>query len=223
MKKLKAFGLKYKYGWTTAYFLVYMVCFHLLETHVVSNFTVIHMRIDDYIPFCEYFIIPYLAWFPYVAAGVLYFLFTSKSDYQKLMTNLITGMTVFLLISAVFPNGHLLRPYYFTDHNIFTALVQNLYLADTQTNVFPSVHVFNAIAIHCAVSNSERLKSKKWLQIASLTLVVLIVLATLFLKQHSVSDDLASFLLAAITYRFVYEPERSIFGRRTEKPQIERA
>lgn len=220
---VKRFLKKYKYGWTLGYFLLYMLCFKLLETHVTGNFYVIHMKIDDYIPFCEYFILPYFAWFPYVAAGVFYFLFTDEAGYRKLMTFLITGMTIFLLISAVFPNGHLLRPYYFTHHNVLTAMVQSLYSADTQTNVFPSIHVFNALAIHCAVSHSEKLQKKKWLQRSSFILVILIILATLFLKQHSVSDDLASILLAGITYRFVYEPEKALFGKKYEKPQMERS
>jgi len=208
---------KYKHAWALSYFLLYMLVFHFLEQHITSNFYVIHMKIDDYIPFCEYFILPYMAWFPYVAAGVIFLMFTDVEEYKKLLIFLYTGMTIFLVISAVFPNGHMMRPVFFEHNNVFTSMVKTLYVADTETNVFPSIHVYNAIGIHCAVSRSKKLASHKWLQNMSLLLVILIILATLFLKQHSVSDDLASFLMVGITYRLVYEPHASIFGKKYGK------
>ena len=59
--KEKAFGLlkKYKHAWVFSYALLYMPWFLYLEKHVIQDFCVIHSVIDDYIPFVEYFIIPY--------------------------------------------------------------------------------------------------------------------------------------------------------------------
>lgn len=215
---VKKIWQKYKHISTLGYFLFYLIFFRYLEQHVSGNFYVIHMKIDDYIPFCEYFIIPYLMWFFYVAAGVIYFFLTDVEEYKKLMIFLATGMTIFLIISAIFPNGHLLRPVFFKHHNIFTVLVQHLYATDTETNVFPSIHVFNALGIHCALCHSPKLRHRIWLKRGSFFLTVLIILATLFLKQHSVSDDLASFLMAGIIYRFVYE-EKTIMVSREQKKQ----
>ena len=45
------------------YFVIYLAWFAFLEKHVTTHFHVIHMNIDDYIPFCEVFIVPYLLWF----------------------------------------------------------------------------------------------------------------------------------------------------------------
>ena len=80
------------------------------------------MEIDDYIPFCEYFIVPYLLWFFYIAAVVLYIAFKEKQDFGKMCAFLYTGMTIFLIVSKVFPNGHFLRPSSFENDNIFTQL-----------------------------------------------------------------------------------------------------
>ena len=47
-------------------FAIYLPWFGHLEKTVTTHFHVIHTALDDYIPFCEYFIIPYLLWFGYV-------------------------------------------------------------------------------------------------------------------------------------------------------------
>ena len=67
---------------------------------------------DDMIPFCETFIIPYLLWFPYVVMTVVYFLFRNKNkkEYFQLIFNLMMGMTVFLVVSYIYPNVQYLRP-----------------------------------------------------------------------------------------------------------------
>ena len=44
------------------------------------------MAIDDRIPFCEFFIVPYFLWFAYIAWIVLYLFFKNKNDYYKSCT-----------------------------------------------------------------------------------------------------------------------------------------
>ena len=51
------------------YAVVYLVAFYYLENRKVA-YHITHFGIDAYIPFCEYFIIPYLMWFGYVAITV---------------------------------------------------------------------------------------------------------------------------------------------------------
>ena len=45
---------KYKHLWILLYFFVYMAWFNYVEKTVTTHFHVIHVPIDDYIPFCEY-------------------------------------------------------------------------------------------------------------------------------------------------------------------------
>lgn len=187
-----------------AYALLYIIWFIALEQRHVRNYAVIHMEIDDYIPFCELFIIPYFLWFLYVSTVVLYFFFTNKKEYFRLCVFLFTGMTVFLIISTVFPNGQHLRPAYFSRDNVFTRLVAVLYRADTATNIFPSIHVYNSLAAHIAVSKNEKLRKHKNIQIGSCILCSSIILSTVFLKQHSMFDVITAFGMAVIVYAFVY-------------------
>ncbi len=206
---LHRFYEKNKHGLLLLYLLIYFPWFGYLEKTVTTHFHVIHVALDDYIPFCEYFIIPYLSWFAYVAFGVLYFYFKNKDEYFKLCTTLFTGMTVFLIISTLYPNGHYLRPTYFDHNNICIQLVKWLYATDTPTNLFPSIHVYNSICVNAAIWHSEEFKKHKAIRYGSAVLMVLIILSTMFLKQHSVFDVVTGTVLAVFMYSLVYNTNLS--------------
>ena len=199
---------KYHHAWVFLYGFIYMPWFSWLEKHVTSNYFVIHSVFDDYIPFIEIFIIPYLLWFVYVSGTVLYFFFTDKQGFYRICTLLITGMTLFLIFFTIFPNGLNLRPSTFARDNIFVDLVRFIYRADTSTNVLPSLHVYNSIGCYIAIRNSQKLRQYKWVQNGSLVLTVSIVLSTMFLKQHSVVDVIAAIVMIYFIYQFVYIPEQ---------------
>lgn len=208
--KSKAAGLmkKYKHAWVFTYILIYMPWFMYLEKHVTSNYHVIHSTIDDKIPFIEYFIVPYLLWFVFIAAVFLYFFFTDVDGFYKLAKLMFTGMTIFLIISTLIPNGLNLRPIFFERDNIFVDMVKMLYKADTPTNVLPSLHVFNSIGACIAIYQSKALRRHRIISWSAYILAGLIILATMFLKQHSVIDVMAAFLMAYTLYQFVYETGR---------------
>lgn len=206
--KLRKFIKKYSHAWVFLYALIYLPWFSYLEQHVTSDYYLIHSPLDDYIPFVEYFIVPYLMWFLFIIIGAGYFFFTDKKGFYKLAAFLITGMTIFLIICTVFPNGLHLRPATFARDNIFTHIVQYVYSVDTPTNVLPSIHVFNSMGIAIAVAHSDKLKEKKWIQHLIYILAGLIILSTMFLKQHSVTDVFAALVMTGVIYPFVYAPER---------------
>lgn len=205
------FYKKYRHGLVIlCYSLFYLAAFHYLETRPVYGYHVVHTVFDDLIPFCEYFIVPYLLWFPYMVGAVIYFVFFNKNkrEYYQLICNLMMGMTIFLIVSYVYPNVQHLRPETFTRDNVFTRLVGILYQADTPTNVLPSIHVFNSLAIHMALNSCEALKDRKWIRRGSLALTILIILSTMFLKQHTVVDVCLGVTLALFGVLIFY-PEQT--------------
>lgn len=204
MEKFKQFVLKYRHAWVLLYALIYMPWFSYLEKTVTKHFYLIHSPLDDYIPFVEYFVVPYLFWFLFMLIFGLYFFFTNRSDFYRLAAFLCTGMTIFLIICTVFPNGLNLRPTTFERDNIFVEMVKHVYSTDTPTNVLPSIHVFNSIGICVAVAHSKSLKSHRGVQAFAYITAFLIILSTVFLKQHSVTDVIAAVVLACIIYPFVY-------------------
>ena len=123
-------------------------------------------------------------------------------DYYKNFFFLATGMTVFLVISTLFPNMHQLRPAVMPRDNIFTHLVQVIYSTDTPTNLWPSIHVYNSIGTMIAVHHSRRF-NKKGVIIMDV-IGTLIILSTLFVKQHSFYDVTTAFIMAIIFYLLYY-------------------
>lgn len=210
---------KYKHGWVFSYILIYVPWFLYLEKHVTKNYLVIHAAIDDEIPFIEYFIVPYLLWFVFIAAVMLYFFFTDVEGFYKLARLMFTGMTIFLVVSTLVPNGLNIRPYIFERDNIFVDMVKLLYRADTPTNVMPSIHVYNSLAACIAICQSKALQKHRAVCVGSYVLAALIILATMFLKQHSVIDVTTAFVMAYMLYQFFYAPE----GRRYSGRQLARA
>lgn len=208
MKKISSILKNYKHALIPLlYFPVYMLVFTFLEKRNPENYYIVHMKIDDHIPFCEYFIVPYYLWFFYIAAVVIAFIFIDKQDFYKLCITLGTGMTLFLLISYLIPNAHELRPYTFQRDNMFVSLVQILYKADTPTNLFPSIHCYNSLMAHIAIANSEKLKRYTKVKNLSLLLCISIILSTMFLKQHSFFDVLTALALGMVMYLVVYKPQ----------------
>jgi len=204
---MKAFLKKYQHAWLILTYLpIYLIWFFLLEAHVTDDYFVIESALDDRIPFVEAFIIPYLLWFPFIAVSVLYFIFRDKAEYYRLCGLLISGMTVFLIVSTVFPNGLALRPALSSlgRENVFINLVAALHKADTSTNVCPSIHVYNSIAVCLAFFTSKHLQGKRLLKTGILILTVLICLSTVFLKQHSVIDVVWAFILLFIAAPVFY-------------------
>lgn len=221
MKKCKNFWEKYKHGVPLLiYMIIYLAWFAWLEKTNVRDYQLIHVSLDDHIPFLEIFIIPYLLWFGYVAAVVVYLFFKNKQDYYKACTFLFTGMTIFLIISTLWPNGHNLRPASLPRDNCFTWLVSMLWKTDTPTNLWPSIHVFNSMGAHFAVMHSKELAQAKFgrqIKIASGILSVSIILSTMFIKQHSVFDVVTGILMGAIMYAFVYRREWLLVFRPANK------
>lgn len=220
LKAIKQFAVKYKHAAILSYFFVYMAWFCYLERTVTTKFTPVHSRLDDLIPFNEYFVIPYFLWFAYIAITIAYFLFTSKSDFYKCCAYLFIGMTVCLIIYTIWPNGHYLRPknlHSLGRSNIFIDILSVLYKIDTATNVFPSIHVYNSVGAMIAINKSSRLHNKKWLQLSVLILTILICLSTVFLKQHSVLDIFGALALNIIMYVIIYIPPWAREEKSTER------
>lgn len=206
MKKLP-FWKKYSHAWVFLYFLIYMPWFYLLERRTGIRYHFIQCTLDNYIPFNKYFIVPYFLWFGFVAATVLYFFLTDKTGFKKLIMFLYAGMTVFLVVSTLFPTALGLRPFYVTGNDVFANMVRFLYRIDTPTNVFPSIHVYNSLGCFFAVMDSPKLRQNRLVVNSTYFLTISIILSTLFLKQHSVIDMIGAFMMTAAFYSIIYVRE----------------
>ncbi len=216
---MKQFLKKYGHAWTLLYIFIYMPWFMYLEKNVVT-YTSMHTALDDKIPFCEYFIVPYLLWFLFIPAVFIFLFFTSKEEYYKLSAFLFIGMTICLTICTIWPNGQELRQNFQADKNIFTHIVAFIYHTDTNTNVFPSIHVFNSVGACIAVCKSKTIHKKSVIRPCTVVLTILICLSTVFLKQHSVLDVIGGIVLACVMYTFVYLLDYRAIRRSIEEKKL---
>lgn len=211
MSRIKKELRKYKHAWPLLYVFIYMPWFILLETLIPADYPglhILHCPLDDMIPFCEWFVIPYLLWFLYIPAVFVFLFYHSKNEFYRICAYEFTGMTIALLVCTFYPNGLNLRLTDMGRDNILVQLVNFLYTNDTPTNVCPSIHVFATISAHLCLVKSphmQKLQSRKRMKVFSLILSVLICLSTVFLKQHSVIDIIAGALLAFILYFVVFK------------------
>lgn len=201
---MKSFLSRYKHAWALCYGFIYLPWFLYLERTVTRNYHVIHTWLDDMIPFSEYFIIPYCLWFVYVGGAILYFFFKSPQEYYRMCAFLFSGMTLSLIICTIYPNGTDLRPVVDPEKNVFSWLVSILHRADTSTNIFPSVHVFNSIGVHIAVAKSRCLKNRRLALRLSFILAASICISTVALKQHSVVDAFGAVVMCYGLYPLIY-------------------
>ena len=181
--------------------------FHFFENiYVPERWHIMHCALDDLIPFCEWFIIPYVLWFAYLVFGHAYTFFCDVPAFRRMMAFLIFTYVSALVIFLLFPTAQMMRPAVLPRDNALSRLVAFFYRIDTNTNVCPSLHVVGSMAMMLGLWDTPRFQQKKTLARAvSLVFTLLICFSTVFVKQHSLVDVLVGFLVCAIGYRLVYQ------------------
>jgi membrane-associated phospholipid phosphatase len=182
---------------------LYLPAFYWLG-HRPLNYHFVGIPFDHVIPFNEWFIIPYLGWFVFMAVGILYMYVTDTDETYQLAATLIIGMVLALSIYLIFPNKVLLRPEVMPRDNPLTALTLLVYHIDSAGNALPSLHTYNTVILMVALLRTPQFKRHRWLAVASIGFAGLIILSTFFVKQHSVLDALASLIMAGTICFLVY-------------------
>ena len=196
-------------AWLLLYWPVYLLMFFSVERlSSASGYTDVACAWDHLIPFCEYFVIPYLLWFVAQAGMVIYTFLFDPDTFRKFMTFIMATYTVSIVIYLLFPTCQSLRPASFERDNLFTRLLALLYSADTSTNVCPSIHVLGALAVMFAGWHTKGMKTWGWRLFHGL-LALSIILSTLFVKQHSVIDVLAALPISLAAYLICFHPKKS--------------
>lgn len=191
--------LLYLLGWV-GYFALYFLTENLIPA---EKCYVIHSPLDDLIPFCEVFVIPYVGWYLLIVVSLLYFALYNPKSFIKLQSFIIITQVVAMTVYILFPNMQNLRPAEFPRDNIFTDIIGLLYSIDTNTNVCPSLHVGYSIGIA-----SVWLKEKgvsKWVKAFITVFVVLVCLSTTFIKQHSIVDAFAAIPMCLLAEIILYK------------------
>lgn len=203
--KMKAWNWvrTHKYCLAGLYLIVFLAGFFLLELIAPEPVVYLHCPLDDLIPFCEWFVIPYFLWYAWVPVFMLYFMFHDREAYLKLCFIMFAGATICLVIYAAVPNGLQLRREIAAD-NFCARIVKLIRTIDPPCNVCPSIHVSSTVAIHLVILACREFRNVGWMKALSWTVTLLICISTLFIKQHSVIDVVCGWglsLMMALCWR----------------------
>ena len=181
------------------WFVIYMGLFGFLEIVPPKNVHLIHCALDDRIPNMAIFIYPYVSWFPYiVVCAALAIKNLDDRQFKKAVLVLTTGMNIFLFISYVWPTGLDLRKSIVYDlHTLSGNLLKFVQTVDTPKSVFPSMHVYVTLLLQYTLEMQKKL-IPAWGIWVGRVLAVLIVLSTMFTKQHSAVDVTAAIVMFAV-------------------------
>lgn len=197
---------RYRHVWLLLFWAAYGIAFALVELWENRNWTVVYWPgVDDAIPFCEWFLIPYMFWFVFLVGMIAFTFFFDVTAFCKTMYFIMITYTVTLVVYLIWPTAQELRPDIASlgRDNILTRFMADFYEFDTNTNVCPSIHVLGSIAVLFGSWHCKYFKSVLW-QIFFWVWTVLICLSTVFLKQHSAVDVPPAILLSVLAYPFAF-------------------
>jgi len=205
---------QFKHLWLLLGWIVYFAFYIITENLIpYEKCQPVHCVLDDVVPFCEYFVIPYVGWYFLIAGSLIYFALYNPDNFRDMMKFIIVTQVVAMAIYIIFPNRQDLRPDVFARDNIFTDLVGLLYKVDTSTNVCPSLHVGYSLGIA-----STWLKEKSASKLCKILLVsfcLLVCISVAFVKQHSVVDILVALPMCLLSEWIAFG--KSYWKRRVSK------
>lgn len=148
---------------------------------------VLRTALDDQIPRVPAFSIIYLAFLPWAFITIICAWY-NKRDFEQLaysmiLINLIACL-VYLFFQTYVPRQPVL------DDDIFSKILKFIYSYDRPYDCFPSLHA----AFSASIATYLVFMRSKWAWV-SVLFAILIVISTLFVKQHFIADAVSGVLL----------------------------
>lgn len=189
--------------------------FMLCEQQFTRPQYIMYHRLDDFIPFVPAFIVPYYLWYLYMILPMIWLFFVSPENFIKGLAFYALCLIVACTIYTLVPNGQRLRVGDLSG-GFFESWVAFTYSIDTPTNVAPSLHVMDSLAVHLTLIGYEKFRKCKPAVVISAIIAFFCSISTVFVKQHSIIDVLVALPLTAIIWFGIYGQEwkRRISQRR---------
>ena len=211
MQVVKTFVKDHPHMWWGLFLPIYLAAFFTIEHFITDNYWATELPLDRLIPFCPYFIVFYMSWSPLLAVLGIYLILKDAEGFRRYIWMLALSFFSATLFCILVPNDQDLRPADLAVTDIFTWAVQLTYTLDTNTNVFPSVHVLGVIAAVTSVWETPGLRKSGWRWFAAVYGLVIIA-STLLVKQHTILDVAAAIPWGLLSYLIVYR----VVGRRRD-------
>jgi membrane-associated phospholipid phosphatase len=163
-----------------------------LQNHAKPVVHVLSTQLDRATPFIPFFSVFYFIWYPFIFITLFLILQKRSSAYYQTLVAVCFGILLANVIFMVFPT-HVPRPQLGEGWNFFVPITYRL---DEPYNGFPSIHV---LTCYLMLRGSGILPMSSRLPVT--VIAWLIILSTLFIKQHVIADVAAGIALGEIVFR----------------------
>ena len=162
---------------------------------------ILSTTLDEWIPFVPAFIVPYILWYAFILGYLFYFWFKDVHTFLKTLGIIVIGELICFVIYFYFQTT-VPRPE-LAENGLFVDLVRMIYSHDQPYNAFPSIHVLTTFAI---ILGNFNIRDKHLFHSVFVPIMgSLIILSTLFVKQHFVLDMVSSIFLTVFIYGMMFE------------------
>jgi hypothetical protein len=181
-------------AWLIAVFLVQFLYFPINRT--VQGGVVLATPWDAHIPLWPIWVIPYLLSLAWWNGCFIWAAWKMDDDlYRAFVISLITVMLSSYIVYIVYPT-YVVRPSLEADGWLIK-IVDLLYENDRVNNAFPSGHTYNTVLITLYWWRWH--PRQRWLWVA---IMVVVLLSTLFTRQHNLPDLIGGIVFAWLGYHF---------------------
>lgn len=174
--------------------------------------------LDRSIPFIKYFALPYLLWYPVLMLTLIWLLWRQPRLYVitlfSCLLGLITSYSIFLIAQTTTPRPSI------TGSDLFSRIVETIYRVDNPYNSFPSIHVLVSFILILAMNRMKSLTTSPLITSLVQIMAVLIILSTLFIKQHTLADVAGGIVIGWILFILV-EVLTTFLWRRSKAASVQ--
>ncbi|MBD1929941.1 inositol phosphorylceramide synthase [Trichocoleus sp. FACHB-90] len=153
---------------------------------------VVKLQFEEQIPFLPFFSIPYISFIPFLLITIIYLAFFYKK-YQSVFISFLSCQLIAYLVYTFYQTS--VSRADIVSKDIFSTIVAYIYSVDKPYNCFPSLHV--SLSMICLL---YWIKTSPVIKIPMSIFVALIILSTLFIKQHYVLDVMCGIILGILTF-----------------------
>ena len=176
------------------------VCYTLSKI-IEGTPNIIGGEFDKIIPFNIWFILPYCLWYFLIFIIPYYFYIKERELFKKYSLSYIFMSIIANIIFVIYPTA-VIRPE-IVGSGILNSMAKIVFAIDNPpANCFPSLHC--AISFIWILYSFSSKKFTPTFKIFTIIISLLIIVSTLFIKQHVFIDAVGGIVLAIITF-FIIE------------------
>lgn len=186
------------------YVIIFSIIFQGL-TYILAKLTpfpihYIGNNIDDKIPLISNFVYFYVLWYLMIIFVPFFLYKRDKDSFKKYICTDVICLLISMFIFILYPTT-INRPN-IQINNLSSVFLNIIYFFDTPAmNCLPSVHcIISFIFIFCVFKNK---KMNFTFRISIEILSILVIISTMFIKQHVLIDAVAAFIISLGVYILV--------------------